>query len=210
MAFTRTAALYLTASLCGCAVSTGMYGHKPEELWRHPKARVAVDVAPCAPGGQAVVLKRFENRSLVPVGAFYVGDEPSFESMRQSYAPAVDLAPILFEATFAKLRSAKCSVWKDYLPSPENLQGPPGVAGFAVLHGVVEELEIATFQTPEVEDAARVRIAFALYGRQGEPPRRFEVEAKARIARGAGDVLDAVGQRVAEQLSVRLSRSGAS
>jgi hypothetical protein len=204
MALVVLAALALAT---GCAAPLGMYGHHPEELWRLPAGAPA---APPAPSyrGDPIVLKCFDDESLVPVGAHFVGAEPGAESMSQAYAPVVALAPVLFDATYAALARSRYPVWKDYLPSPEIRRGPPGAARYVVVRGVVKELEVSTFESPApdggpgaVDDAARAVIAFTVLDDAGASKKTFTVAARARIHRGSGDVLAALGRRVAIDLA---------
>jgi hypothetical protein len=196
-ALTALAALVLAT---GCATPLGMYGHRPEELWRLPAG------APPAPPassyrGDPIVLKRFDDESLVPIGAHFLGEEPGSDSMSQSYAPGTDLAPILFDATYAALARSRYPVWKDYLPSAEIRRGPPGAARYVVVRGLVEELEVSTFEDPVLDDAARAVIAFTVLDHAGASKKSFKVAARVRIHRGSGDVIAALGRRVAFDLA---------
>jgi len=181
--------------LVGCATPIGMYGHDPGFLWRLSASPAEVTVPRCT--AETLVVKFFESEALVPVGAHFVGAEPQAESMTQSYAPKGDLILPLFEATAAKLRVAGCTVWEDYAPSREMIERPPRTTSFLVVHGTVRVLEVSSFYNETLDDAARVKIDFNLIDPGGAPVRAFTVDTSVRIHRGAGDLLVALGQRVA-------------
>ena len=192
------------AGVAACTTPIGMYGHRPAELWTLPSETPPRPTARCAYQGPPIVLKRLENSSLAPVGAHFVGAWPAANSMLQAYAPAGDLAVPIFEAAYASLRAARFPVWKDYTPSSELRRAPPGSADFIVVHGVVEELEVSTFDVPDQlrpDEAARAKITLTIADPEGKIKKRFVVEPRVRLRRGMGDVLVALGQRVAQQIA---------
>jgi hypothetical protein len=192
------------AGLSACQAPVGMYGHRPAELWMLPSDATPVPPPRCAYQGQPIVLKRLENASRAPVGAHFFGAQPSANSMLQAYAPAGDLSVPIFEAAYASLRAARFPVWKDYTPSPEVRHAPPGSAAFTVVHGIVEELEVSTFDVADQlqpDEAARAKIVLTVEDREGKVKKRFVAEPKVRLRRGSGDVLVALGQQVARQIA---------
>lgn len=158
----------------------------------------------CAYQGPPIVLKRLQNAALAPVGAHFSGAEPSANSMLQVYAPSGDLSVPMFEAAYASLRTSHFPVWKDYTPSPQVRRGPPDSTVFTVVHGVVEELEVSTFDVPDQlqpDEAARAKITFTIEDREGKVTKRFVAEPRVRLRRGSGDVLVALGHQVARQIA---------
>lgn len=197
----------LLLALSGCTVPRGPYGQQPETLWALARESGTSPLPPCPSGSDALVVKRFESRALSPVGGFFASRKPTSAHMAQTYAAEGDLEVALFESTVDGLRAAGCVAWKDYAAHPEARKGPPRTADYQVLHAVVEELEIDTFGAAPTEDAARARVAFVAYDVDGEVLRRFEVNAVVRIARGEGDLLHALGRKVAAQIVTTLHRS---
>jgi len=182
-----------------------MYGHEPEGLWKLPTVLPDLLLVPAGTGPGVLVMKRFENNTSNPLGAHFVGERPGFDRMAQAYASPIDLSAPLFEATFRALRGSEYPVWKDYVPAPGWIDGPPGVEEYRVLHGVLEALEVDTFRREgHLDEAARAELACVVYAPDGVETSRFNLSAQVRIRRGAGDVLDALGQRLAQALSERI------
>jgi len=200
-------ATVLAMALSGCAVPLGPYGQRPETLVALPRESAPAAIRPCPTAGDALVVKRFESRTLSPVGAFFASPKPTLDIMAQTYAADGDLELALFESTVDALQSAGCVTWKDYAAHPESRKGPPRTTDYVVLHAVVEELEIDTFGASQPQDAARARIAFVVHDVDGDVLRHFEVNAVVRIARAEGDVLHALGRKVAAQIVNALHRS---
>jgi hypothetical protein len=200
-------ALTLSLASSACAVPLGPYGLRPEALFNHPREAADSAIPACPAGGAALVIKRFDSRALTPVGAFFYSTKGDLERMAQTYAPEGELEVPLFESTVDALRSAGCVAWKDYSAQPEALRGPPGASEYIVVHAVVEELEIDTFGAAQPEDAARTRITFAVQKGDGKPLPGFEVNTGVRIARSDGDVLRALGRKVAAQIVIALQGS---
>lgn len=196
---TPFAPLLLAAALPCCAVPLGPYGQRPEALLALSRESAPPAIPACPSGGDALVLKRFESRALSPVGAFFASPEPG-EIMAQTYASEGDLELFLFESTVEALRSAGCATWKDHAAHPEARKGPPRVSEYVVLHTIVEELEIDTFGASAPEDAARARLTFVVYDVDGSVLRTFEGDAAVRVPRGEGDLLRALGRKVAAQI----------
>ena len=128
-------ALFALATLMASACETpvGLYGHKPEALWLLPTGPFGVELPRTAYTGGPIVLKRFENASLSPVGGHFVGDEPGPESMSQVYAPGMNLAPYLFEATYSSLRTGRVSRLERL---PAERRASPGATWGVRLFGV--------------------------------------------------------------------------
>jgi hypothetical protein len=198
-------AMFLTMLAAGCAVPKGPYGLHPEMLVDLPRERAASPLPPCPTSGDALVMKRFESQALSPVGALFRSPDDDLEIMAQTYASDGDLSLVLFEATVEALRSAGCVTWRDYAAHPEAQKGPPRTTDYVVLSGVVQELEIDTFGVAKPEDAARTHLRFVVHDVTGEVLQPFEVNAEVRIARGDGDLLRALGRKVAAQI-IRATR----
>jgi hypothetical protein len=197
-----TLGLAALLALTACKTPRGMYGHRPEELWVLPCADADCEVPTSSYAGEPIVLKAFENLGFVPVGAHFLGAEPADQSMTQSYAPAQDLAPAIYSAVFRGLRRAKFPVWQDRVACAQDVVAPPGTERFVVVSGIIEELELDTFAPAlDLHEAARARVRFVVHSTDGSQVRNFQVEAAAKIARGAGDVLEALGLRIARKLA---------
>lgn len=190
----------------GCATPIGMYGHNPEVLWLMKTEEPNIEIPRYSGDGTAVVIKRFENASLVPIGGHFIGEEPCSGCIAQSYAPYGDISPAIYEATVNILRANGYPVWKDYLCDPMAIAGPIGYKSFLVYHGVIRELEIDTFQDKgPLDEAARTVIDFEVLSSDSRKLSTFQITAKVRIRRGSGDVLEALGFRVARELAVKLN-----
>lgn len=182
-----------------CTPHRGMYRHQPELLWELPPTPDNLSVIPCALN-RPLVIKRFDNAFAIPVGADFKSERPSAKSMTQSYTPRGDLGAALFDATFNYVKYAGCQVWKDYDPNPYNIKGPMGSVDFDILAGIVQELEVSTFEKPALMEGARAVITFFLLDSGGNVRNKFTLEEKIRIRRGQKDVLDALGQHLANHL----------
>jgi hypothetical protein len=231
-------ALTMLVAALGCQTPRAMYGHTPETTWEMAPAAPGVTLPACTKITPVLVLKRFENKSLVPVGADFNCPSPDSDCMSQSYAPDTDLASPLFAAVFHKLRTSKYPVWEDYNPNPKTANPPPGAPDYKILYGLLEALEIHTFSGPategkgagdyevkthengaggvghafdkvastaQVHEAASAKLSFVVLDKNLQETKHFAVEASVKIGRGQGDVLEALGEKIAERLAAEIN-----
>ncbi len=196
----------------GCATPQGMHRHHPEQLWSLPLRPVGAQVMKPGPKvPQVVVLRRFENLSASPVGAYFSSvDGGESWQIEQGYAAANDLSVPLYTAAYQALREANYGVWQDWHRVPNSplppLQALEGQRVW-VLETLISDLEVQVFATDqEVYEAARARLLVTLHDPHSDMVRRRRIIVQMRVERRPGhDLLALLGTRIAAQLAITLN-----
>lgn len=202
----------LLCGLAGCYAPMGPLGHRPDLLFNLPVTqRAAAAAKPVA--GPPLLVPMFSTQMTYPTGAFYNLQATEVGPLAHTYA-SYEPEAAFYEQFVEALRARGHNALRDYDPGRMPLPGD----GMSFLRGEIRSLEIDSIHPdPEaaggedertVYDAARARLVFKTYGREGQLGAEFAVIVAAKVRRDKDDVLRELGMQAALEVDSCLRGKG--